>query len=128
MIPPTLNGSPVFGLAVRVQYQPRPSAQQINTFFGINGVTLVWGGSRGRTFTVSGVLVGADIPSLAQAEAILTSYDDGIARIFTDTWGRAWPAVVFSGQYQPDPQGPQILCDGSGSWGLPYRCTLYSLY
>jgi hypothetical protein len=127
---PSYGGSYIFGLACQVQHTPRPSAQQVNTFFGISGSVLVWGGNRGRAFFVTGVLVGADIPTVMQAEATLCSYDDGIARVFTDTFGRSWPYVIFSGQYQPDQRGPQFLCtpNNAGGWGLPYRAMFYSLF
>jgi len=122
-----LDGAAVFGEAVKVQHAPNPSAQQVNSFFGISGSQVVWGGTRGRAFFITGVLIGQDIPSLAAAEAILLSYDDGISRVLTDTWGRDWPAVVFTGNYQPDPMGPRPAAgDGFFGWALPYRATFFS--
>jgi len=122
----TYNGSSIFGSAVRIVHTPRPSAAQVNSFFGISGTQLVWGGGRGRAFFVTGVLVGSDLSDLATAEALLLSFDDGIGRVLVDNWGRSWPSVVFTGQYQPDPQGPKPLCDGSGGYGLPYRAVFQS--
>jgi hypothetical protein len=120
------GGYAVFGLAVKVQHTLSPSAQQVNSFFGISGSSLVYGGTRGRAFFVSGVLVAADLAALATAESTLLSYDDGIARTLTDTWGRQWPNVVFRGQYQADPSGPQYLA-GSAGWGLPYKAVFHGL-
>lgn len=120
------DGYAVFGQAVKVQHVLSPSAQQINAFFGISGTTLVYGGSRGRAFFVSGVLVASDLATLAVAESTLLSYDDGIARTLTDAWGRSWPYVVFRGEYQADPNGPQALVSGAG-WGLPYRAVFHGL-
>ena len=88
---------------------------------------MIYGGTRGRTFLISGVLVGDSIAAVAAAEATLLSYDDGVGRTLTDTLGRSWPAVVFTGQYQTDANGPQRLADGSGGWGLPYKATFVSL-
>jgi hypothetical protein len=116
------DGNAIFGLAVKVQHVPKASAAQVNAFFGVTGTQSVYGGGRGRTFMVSGVLVAADLSALDAAESTLLSYDDGLARVLTDTWGRNWPDVVFTGEYQPDPMGPRPLADGSGV-GLPYRCT-----
>ncbi len=52
----TLDGNPIFGDAVCVQHLPHPNTQQINEFFGINGQQTLFGGTRGRTFAISGVL------------------------------------------------------------------------
>ena len=67
----TLDGSPVFGLAVKVQHSPHPNAQQMNAFFGINGVQTLFGGQRGRTLLISGVLVGNTIGDINAAENAL---------------------------------------------------------
>ena len=122
----TFNGSAIFGVAVKCQHTPRASAAQVNAFFGVSGTQSVYGGSRGRAFLVSGVLIAADLTTLAAAEALILAYDDGIGRVLVDTWGRAWPSVVFTGEYQPDPMGPRPLADGSG-YGLPYRAVFRGL-
>ena len=123
-----LDGAPVFGEAIKIQHVPHPSAQQLNNFFGISGTQVVWGGTRGRAFFISGVLIATDIYTLAAAEAILLSYDDGIGRVLTDTWGRNWPNVVSSGQYQPDPMGPRPAVSGDvDGVALPYRIMFFSL-
>lgn len=94
------GGSNIFGAAVRCNVNPHASANQTATFFGISGVLATWGGSRGRTFYVEGVLTGADFNELALAEELIESYNDGIARVFTDTWGVDWAYVVYRGEYQ----------------------------
>ena len=58
------------------------------------------------------------------AEGVLLAYADGIARTFVDTQGRAWPNVIFEGEYQPSPEGPKPTDFG---WCLPYRCVLHGL-
>jgi hypothetical protein len=118
------DGNAIFGLAVAVQHLPNPSAQQTTGFFGVTGTQLVFGGGRGRVFQIKGVLIGVDLAGLAAAEATLLSYDDGIARTLTDCWGRNWPQVVFTGQYQPDPVGPRPF---DGGWALAYRATFRGL-
>lgn len=122
-----LDGSAVFGIAVRVQHVPHASAQQVSSFFGVSGTQMIFGGTRGRTFMIQGVLVGDTVADVTAAESTLLDYDDGIGRVLTDTLGRSWPAVVFTGQYQPDPTGPQVLCDGNGSWCLSYKAVFTSL-
>jgi hypothetical protein len=121
---PLLDGSQVFGTACHVVHSPVPVAMQKDAFFGISGVVALYGGSRGRTFQVDGVLVGDDLPSVIAAEGVLLSYADGIARTFTDTQGRSWPNVIFEGEYQPLPEGPKATDFG---WCLPYRCMLHGL-
>lgn len=121
---PMLNGSYIFGIACHVQHIPHPIAIQKSTYFGINGVTSLMGGSRGRTFRIEGVLVGVTLADVIAAEGILLSYADGITRTFTDTQGRSWPNVIFEGMYQASPEGPKGATTG---WALPYTCTLTGL-
>lgn len=118
------NGSNIFGLAVSVQHVPNPSAQQINSYFGVTGSQMIYGGGRGRVFHITGVLIGTDVSDLASAEATILSFDDGIARTLTDTWGRNWPYVVFVGEFTPDQKGPRPF---DGGWALPYRATFRGL-
>lgn len=121
---PTFGGVFLFGVACHVVHTPHPAAVQRAGFFGQDGVTSLYGGSRGRTFEVAGVLVGGDLPGAIAAEGFLLSYADGIARTFVDTQGRAWPNVTFEGEYHPSPEGPKATDFG---WCLPYRCVLHGL-
>jgi hypothetical protein len=130
---PAYGGVPIFGLAVRIQQVPLQSAQQLEAFFGVPGRLSVFGGSRGRTFMISGVLYDVDIPTLNADEDIFTpgvngSVADGIARPLADTRGRTWANVVYIGEFQPDPMGPRPAVWGSGSgWALPYRAVFHGL-
>lgn len=121
---PSFGGSSVFGTACHVVHVPHPIALQKDGFFGVTGMTSLFGGGRGRTFEVSGVLVGSDLPSVIEAEGVLLSYADGIARTFVDTQGRTWPNVIFQGEYQASAEGPKSTDFG---WCLPYRCILHGL-
>jgi len=120
----TYNGENIFGLAARCRHVANPRAQQIDAYFGVNGVRVFDGGGRGRTFQVRGLLVGSSIGELAAAEARFADYADGVARVFVDSRGRSWPNVVFKGEFIPDPLGPLPI---SGGWGLPYRATFHGL-
>ena len=122
---PLFGGLPIFGTSCRSVHVPRPNAQQVDSFFGINGNVTLYGGSRGRIHEIAGVLLAGDLPSLLQAEATLLTYADGIARTYTDTQGRSWPNTIFHGEYQPSPEGPRPAADQG--WCLPFRCVLHGL-
>jgi hypothetical protein len=130
---PTYGGVPIFGLAVRIEQQPDGVAQQRDTFFGVPGELSLFGGSRGRTFFISGVLYDVDLASLNADEApflpgVSGSYADGIGRVLFDTRGRTWSNVVYLGQYTPDPVGPQPgSWAGNSGWLIPYRAVFRGL-
>ena len=122
---PSLGGQYVLGTAVHSVHIPNPSQIQFDAFFGVSGLTSLWGGSRGRAFEITGVFVGPDIPTVLALEAALLSMDDGIARVYIDTQGRAWPNVIFASEYQPSPEGPRPTA--FGGWCLQFRCLLRGL-
>lgn len=122
---PTLDGSPVFGVACHVVHRPSQAATQEDAYFGSNGVTSTFGGTRGRTFEIQGVLLGVDLFTVLSLEALLLTYCDGIARTFTDTQGRSYPNILFNNDYEPSPEGPRPA--GDQGWCLPYRCSLRGL-
>ena len=126
------DGAAIFGLAVQCQHVPKASAAQINAFFGVSGTQYIWGGQRGREFFIQGVLTGTSWAELAAAEQLLLSYDDGISRVLTDTWGVDWPSVVFTGHYQR--QGKPLFGSAQGDDGTivpvvcqPYKATFHGL-
>jgi hypothetical protein len=130
---PTYGGIPIFGLAVRIEQVPAEAAQQRDSFFGVPGMLSLFGGSRGRTFEVSGVLYDEEIEQLNEDEDVFTpgvenTLADGVSRTLFDTRGRSWANVVYLGQFQPDPLGPRPGSWGSGSgWILPYRAVFHGL-
>lgn len=121
---PTYGGLFIFGTACKVAHDPVPVVIQEDSFFGINGVVSLYGGSRGRTFVVSGVLVDEDPSSVSFDEQTLLNFADGIARDFTDTTGVLWPNVLITGPYRRHPDGirPTI-----GGYCLPYQIVLRGL-
>jgi hypothetical protein len=121
----TLDGKSVLGEAVHVQLNPHPNAQQMNEFFGINGVQTLFGGARGRTLLISGVLIANDLPDINAAEAALLSFADGLPHTLIDDRGRAFGNVIFKGEYQSFEQGPRLLA--GGGWCLPYKCSMMGL-
>jgi hypothetical protein len=120
----TYNGSNIFGAAVRFQHLPHQSAQQVNSFFGVSGMQSLYGGARGRTFLIRGILIGATMDELNAAESVFQNYADGIARTLVDPRGRTWPNVIFRGEFTPDPRGPYPT---AGGWALPYRAVFHGL-
>lgn len=120
----TYDGASIFGAAVQFQHLPQPSAQQVNTYFGINGTQSLYGGGRGRMFVIRGVLQGATMADLNAAEAAILAYADGVARTLVDPRGRRWANVLFRGEFQPDPRGPLAT---AGGWAMPYRAIFHGL-
>jgi hypothetical protein len=121
----TLDGYPIFGDAVTVIHNPHPNAQQINQFFGIDGQQTLFGGTRGRTFIISGVLAAPTMLTLNTLEATLLSFADGLTHTLVDNRGRTWPNVIFRGEYAPSPMGPCPLA--GGGWCLSYRLVMEGL-
>jgi hypothetical protein len=121
----TIDGSPVLGLAVHVQHNPQPNAQQMNEFFGINGIQTLFGGQRGRTLLVSGVLVGNTVDDINASEAALLNFADGLPHTLVDDRGRTFQNVIFKGEYQSFEQGPRALA--GGGWCLPYKISMTGL-
>jgi hypothetical protein len=130
---PTYGGVPIFGLAVHIEQVPAQAAAQSEAFFGVPGMLSVFGGTRGRTFQVQGVLYDVDIPTLSLDENIFTpgvtgTVADGVARPLFDTRGRTWANVIYLGEFQPHPMGPRPAVWGGGSgWALPYRAVFHGL-
>lgn len=121
---PSLDGAYIFGPLCHVTQSPRPLDRQVDAYPGINGVTSLMMGSRGRSFLVRGILVSDSIFDLAAAKAFLESYADGIGRTFVDTDGTSWPNVLLEGPVQYDQRGPRPCPDG---WLIEFACMLTGL-
>lgn len=122
------DGNAIFGAAVRCNHGPQPADQQTNAYFGVSGQQSVYGGARGRQFHIEGVLTGESLGDLAAAEQLLLSYNDGIGRTLTDTWGTNWTNVVFRGQYTRHGMVGFIFGgDGSVLFGQAYRAVFIGL-
>lgn len=121
---PTLGGALIFGLVTECQMITAPAARKISAFFGQDGLLSQYGGSRGRTFLITGVLEDVDIDSLNADEGAILAYQGPSTNTFTDTRGNSWPNVVFDGQFVPDPMGPKPTDTG---WCLAYKMVLRGL-
>ena len=119
----TYDGVDIFGYAVQMAHVLNATAEQLNAFFGLSGTQSLYGGQRGRAFTVQGVLYGQSIADLNAAEALYHSYLDGLARVLVDTRGRTWPQVLVKAPFQP--QG-KVLQDARGYY-QPYKGLLVGL-
>ena len=122
---PTLGGYALFGVAVNVNMNPNANAYQLASFFGVQGVQGMDGGQRGRVFEITGVLVGETPAYVVAGATQLSSYADGVARIFQDTTGTAWPNVVYRNEFQWTGKFMEAL--NLGGWCRPYRCVLHGL-
>ncbi|QEH38641.1 hypothetical protein OJF2_72470 [Aquisphaera giovannonii] len=120
----TYDGNNIFGAAVQLQHVTHPSAQQLNAFFGVSGSQALYGGGRGRMFLIRGILLGRTVADLNAAEASIRGFADGQARVLVDPQGRAWPNVIFRGEYIPDGRGPLAT---AGGWAQPYRAVFHGL-
>ncbi len=121
----TLDGDLIFGYASNVVHYPHSNSQQINASFGVNGQQTLYGGTRGRTFMISGVFTGESLLDINNAESALLSYADGMPHTLVDNRGRTWANVIFRGEYQPSAGGPHPLA--GGGWCLPFKCVLEGL-
>src|SRR5271166_6106266 len=114
---PTLAGNPIFGLAVKFRPAPNPPALQLDSFAGVNGQVCLFGGTRGGRIHVSGMMQDVDIPSVNDDLAVITSYDDGIARTLIDPEGNQYYNCVYAGMGQPGPAIPTPY-----GWAKQYDC------
>jgi hypothetical protein len=122
---PTYDGAPIFGSAVTILHQKAPTAAQVTSFFGVNGVQTLYAGSRGRAFFVRGCLLGTSVAFLNEAEQNFENVADGIARTLVDTRGRSWDNVIFRGEFHPDDSGYRV--GTGGLLVLPYRAVFHGL-
>ncbi len=129
----TLDGQNIFGVAVKMKVVSNPSAIQVVEFFGVDGLFGLYGGRRGLTVAISGVLVALDVGGINAAESAFASFDDGLGHTLLDTRGRSWSNIVFKGDFQPDDQGPRPanFPDGFGGraagWALPYKAMMIGM-
>lgn len=125
----SLDGQQVFGLATRVREQPQASAAQIAAFFGVAGVQMLFGGSRGRTFFIEGVWVNT-VDNLEPFKQFLFTYQDGNPHVLVDNCGNVWYNVVFLGEFQwtsdPRPTSPVPVLN-QPQWCRAYRAVLNGL-
>ena len=120
----TFGGNPIFGLLTACQATMNPLATQVESFFGVPGTLSKFGGTRGLTIMLEGVLFDSDLASLNADEQNLLSFADGVARTFVDQRGRTFTNVLFNGEYTPRADGPHPTNFG---WCLAYSMTLRGL-
>jgi hypothetical protein len=100
------GGVAIFGAAVSMTTADNPRETQVNSYFGLNGLETLDGGSRGRITDARGVLYGASALLLATAEGLFRSYNDGVCRLLIDSMGTAWPNVRLL-RFQPQGRARQ---------------------
>jgi hypothetical protein len=119
-------GQSIFGYAVNIVHIPNPTIQQNNSFFGINGMMTIYGGSRGRRFDVTGLFWEPDALSVRVFdETLMQSFADGIPRTLVDSYGYAWPNVIFQGELQLG--RVSFNPNGLGGVAIEYKATFHGL-
>lgn len=112
------------GVAVHVQALEVEGCAYRTAYFGVDGTTSLYGGSRGWIFHVDGVLWGATPAALLAFEAAVRALPRGVGSILADDVGREWANVIFLGEYVPSAEGPKYTDTGVC---LPYTATFYGL-
>ena len=90
---PSFGGVNIFGTAVTMTTTDNPRENQLNAFFGLNGLESLDGGLRGRVTNVSGLIYSTPSATLGSLEFLFRSYNDGVARVLVDTLGTSWMNV-----------------------------------
>ena len=124
----TLDGSGVFGTACTIEEQPMANVQQINEFFGINGNQSLFGGTRGRTFYVTGVFIGASPAAIETQKQFMLTYADGYIHTLFDNFGNQWPNVILNNDFKWTgiPRITSATIFGP-QWARPYHMTMRGL-
>jgi hypothetical protein len=97
---PSFNALPIFGSGVTMQTAENPREEQLNAFFGLDGLESLDGGDRGRTTHVRGVLFGPGLVGLNTSQAAFRALKDGKAYPLLDTRGYTWQNVKLY-NFQP---------------------------
>lgn len=128
--PPTLDGSPVFGLAVTMTTTEQERELQTNAYFGLAGLEVIDGGARGHITTVDGAHMGVSgndntgetgRANLALAQQAVRAFNDGRAHTLVDVLGQSWNGV-FVGPLKPK---PPVKLTPDGSAFQTYSLTLF---
>lgn len=117
------GGLNIFGSGVSMSTSPLTRAQQTNSFFGLSGVEIIDGGSRGMATDATGFLYGNSLAALSASENHFRSMSDGIARPFVDMMGTIWSNVLLQA-YRP--RG-RILCSANGYYLRAYQARFFHL-
>jgi hypothetical protein len=124
----TLDGSAIFGLATHFTENPVENEHQINQFFGINGLQSLFGGQRGRTIHVTGVLVASSPAGLTAARNIIMNFADGLTHTLVDNFGDVYVNVIFKGNIGwSGPPRPGFNPSFGNGFFRPYQMLLVGL-
>ena len=117
------GGVNLFGTSVSFSTLDRPRQIQANSYFGVDGVESLDGGSRGRSTVVSGVLFAPSPAGLASTESAFRNYSDGMSRDLIDGFGSLWPNVLLE-SFQPQGRARRTP---DGIYFRPYRARFFHL-
>ena len=119
-----LDGQNIFGGAISVMEQPTASDCQVNAFFGVNGVQALFGGTRGRTFFIKGVLGGPTQMSVQDSRDVIDSFDDGLFHVLVDTAGNGWQNVQYLSEFTWE-SDRYFYSFGVQAWVRPYKLIMH---
>jgi hypothetical protein len=127
-MPASLDGSPVFGSAVQIQETPADIAVQLNTYFGVDGQQSLFGGQRGRSFSVRGIFLASSPLQVEQLKQQLLSFSDGLTHTLIDTFGNEWVNVVVTGPFSWQGLMRPMATHGTQlEFGRPYTLQMLGL-
>src|ERR1700754_450272 len=105
------------GPFVSMQTSAAPPQLQVNESPGVDGLEVLYQGSRGGTTTAHGACFADDLPGLAATEQqFRTLQVSGIVSDLVDTEGSTWPNVML---VQFRPVGEILFVPGYG-WAREY--------
>jgi hypothetical protein len=104
----TFDGLFLFGEAVCMMTGDPEREVQFGTYFGLNGISSINGGSRGRRTTVRGLLVANDLAAYNVMEGFFYAYLNAGNFTLVDTQGRTWPQVRLTSF---SPEGERLKQD-----------------
>lgn len=110
---PSFNGDDIFGFAVKMTTDDNPRGAQTNAFPGVSGLEELDQGLRGRFTVVTGIHSAPDPFSLAAAQNLFRSYNDGLAYVLVDTLGNTWSPVKYD-SFSPSPKIRVMNAPGGG--------------
>jgi hypothetical protein len=120
-MPATIDGSAVLGFCVSIKETPHANAQQYNEYFGISGEQSLFGGQRGRSFTVSGLVMASDFGNLESIKEEILSFADGLTHTLVDTLGNTWFNVILTNEWEWTGIPRPTFASGFGTGiGRPY--------
>lgn len=85
-----MDGFSCLGIGVSIVVADNTRGAQTNAYPGVSGLEELDQGLRGRFMNISGRLQGNSSNDLANSEAFIRSFNDGLSHVVTDQYGFNW--------------------------------------